>query len=115
MSANADLIERYYAIRKNAFGFLDRIELTQSVNPSTWNGFRLEIVLRSAAEASSSLLKLEFSGVRDITIGELNGLLRYIIEISSLENFQVEGGRFKITESEYDAFSFLCDTFAIVE
>jgi hypothetical protein len=113
MSESSELIERYYTIRKGIYGFLERVELTQNIDPKTWNGFRLEIVLRERAE-SSSTLKLEFFGVRDITIGELTGLLRYMIEIKSIEDLQTEGSKFKITESEYDAISFTCESFVVV-
>jgi hypothetical protein len=115
MSDNTTLIDSYYAVRKGTFGFLERIELAQIVDPARWNGFQLTVVLRSEADASSSALRMTFSGVRDIRIGELCGLLRYMLEVRCIEGSQMERSRFKITESEYDAFSFVCEAFAFGE
>jgi hypothetical protein len=114
MSEITELIERFYAVRKGAFGFLERIELYQSVDPARWNGFQLTIILRSDAESTSSVLRLNFAGVQDLRIGELRGLLRYMVEIRFIGESQNEGRQFKITESEYDAFSFVCEAFSFV-
>lgn len=114
MSEITDLIERFYTVRKGAFGFLERIELYQNVDPARWNGFQLTIILRSEAESASSVLRLSFAGVQDLRIGELRGLLRYMVEIRCIRESQNEGRQFKITESEYDAFSFVCETFSFV-
>jgi hypothetical protein len=107
------LIETYYAIRKGAFGFLERIELRQAVDPAKWNGFLLEIDLRSGTEPSSPTLQLEFKGVHEFRMGEIIGLVRYMIEIACIRDSQMEGKTFRVTESEYDAISFVCDSFEI--
>jgi hypothetical protein len=109
-----EAIERYYAIRKAKFGFIERIELLQSVDPGNWNGFRLEIDLRSEADSLSPRLRLVFSGVQECRIGQLDGLLRYMIEISWIGDSQMEGRHYKIGESEYDAFSFVCQSFTSI-
>lgn len=62
MSKNTDLIEQYYAVRKGDFGYLERIELVQDVDPVKCNGFQLTIVLRSGTDSSSPALRLEFKG-----------------------------------------------------
>ena len=105
------IIERYYALRKAEFGFLERFELRQPVDPREWNGFRLEVDLRSSAQAESDRLRLVFAGVRDLRIGELEGLLRYMIDIRSITAAQVEGRNYRLVEGEYDAFSFVCESF----
>ncbi len=114
MSKNTDLIEQYYAVRKGDFGYLERIELVQDVDPVKCNGFQLTIVLRSGTDSSSPALRLEFKGARDIRIGDLGGLVCYMLEIRCIEERQLEGLRFEVTESEYDAFSFVCEAFAFV-
>ena len=114
MSETSKLIDSYYAVRKGTFGFLERIELTQIIDPAKWNGFQMKVILRSEADVSSSALRLTFTGVQDIRIGELCGLLRYMLEIRCIEESQLECSRFKVTESEYDAFSFVCEAFAFV-
>lgn len=114
MSENTNLIERYYAARKGTFGFLERVELTQNLDPANWNGFQLTVILRSDTNSSASTLRLSFAGVQEFRIGELYGLLRYMLEIRCIEELQNEGRKFKITESEYDAFSFVCEAFTFI-
>ncbi|MGV3606469.1 MAG: hypothetical protein ACO1RA_08670 [Planctomycetaceae bacterium] len=114
MSKSTDLVERYYAVRKGEFGYLESIELVQNVDPTKWNGFQLTIVFRSGTGTSSPALRLAFKGVRDIRIGDLGGLVCYMLEIRCIEERQLEGLRFEVTESEYDAFSFVCEAFAFV-
>jgi hypothetical protein len=114
MTEDHKLIELYYGIRKGAFGFLERIELKQTVDPARWNGFWLEIDLRSGTESSSSTLQLVFRDVREFRIGEITGLVRYMIEIACIRDSQMEGKTFRVTESEYDAISFVCNSFDII-
>jgi len=113
MNEDDKLVELYYAIRKGAFGFLQRIELKQTVDPARWSGFWLEIDLRSGIESSSPTLQLVFEGVQEFRIGEIAGLVRYMIEITCIKDSQMEGKRFRIMESEYDAISFVCDSFTV--
>ena len=113
MTEDDKLIETYYAVRKGAFGFLERIELKQTVDPARWNGFSLEIDLRSGTERSQPTLQLGFKGVHEFRMGEITGLVRYMIEIACIRHSQMEGRTFRVTESEYDAISFVCDSFEI--
>jgi hypothetical protein len=46
-----------------------------------------------------------------LRVGNLRGLLRYLIEICSIAESQVEGEKYSVSESEYDAFSFVCESF----
>jgi hypothetical protein len=46
-------------------------------------------------------------------MGEITGLVRYMIEIACIRDSQMEGKTFKVTESEYDAISFVCDSLEI--
>ncbi len=108
-------IELYYAIRKGEFGFLERLELKQSVDPAKWNGLQLEIDLRSRTGLSSSTLRLAFKGVQDLRIGEITGIVLYVIEITYIGDFQMQGQRFRITESEYNVISFVCDRFTVTQ
>jgi hypothetical protein len=112
MTVYDKLINQYYIIRKGTYGYIERIEMIQSVDPSRWNGFRLVIDLRSGTDESSSVLHLEFTGVQGIRIGEITGLMRYMIEIRYVGESQMESKRFRVSESEYDALSFTCESFS---
>jgi hypothetical protein len=113
MSLSESKIDAFYSSRGAEFGFLERLELRQSVDPKQWTGVCLDVDLRSAATATSRQLRLAFVGVKDLQIGALEGLVRYMIEIRSLGDSQLEGRNYRISESEYDAFSFVCDDFTM--
>ena len=112
MTTAEELIQHFYALRKKEFGFLERLELQQSVDPAVWAGFRLEVDLRASMDLHSPRLLLEFVGVKDLRIGTLEGLLRYILDIRWIGAAQLEGRNYKVVESEYDALSFTCDSFS---
>ncbi len=111
MTTPEEMIQRFYAIRKAEFGFLERLELQQSVDPTNWAGFRLEIDLRSSATSTSPRLRLAFVGVQELRVGKLEGLLRYMIDIRWIGASQMERRNYKVAEGEYDAISFVCDAF----
>src|SRR5271165_4738235 len=111
MTSPEEMIQRFYSIRKTDFGFLERLELKQSVDPAHWAGFELAIDLRSSVSNTSPRLRLAFLAVQELRIGTLEGLLRYVIEIQWIGASQMEGIHFKVVEGEYNAISFVCDTF----
>lgn len=105
------MIDRFYELRKADFGFLERLELRQSVDPREWSGFQIEMDLRANASTTSPRLLLMFEGVKSLRIGDLQGLLRYMVEIHSIAGSQLEGANYQVDESEYKAISFTCSTF----
>jgi hypothetical protein len=115
MKPSQGTVDDYYARRGSTYGFLERLDVEQSVDPATWHGLSLEIWLRAAPAANAPLLRLSFTGVSNLRIGRLEGLMRYIIEIHLDSNSQVEGGNYHVMESEYDLLSFLCEDFTVSE
>ncbi len=111
MTASNSVIDRFYALRKAEFGYLERLELRQSVSPMEWSGYLLELELRSSATATRRRLRLEFVGVHDLRIGALEGLLFYMMEIRWIGDAQMERLNYRVVESEHDAFSFVCESF----
>jgi len=111
MTLSASSIEQFYAMRGSQYGFLERLELQQSVDPKAWSGIRLEVHLRSAAANNASRLRLVFVGVKELRVGILQGILNYVLEIRPIAEMGHEHLNYKIVESEYDAMSFLCDSF----
>jgi len=104
-------VDDFYGLRKAEFGYLERFDLQQSVDPNQWAGFRVEIDLRALAQAESRRLRLVFIGVRDLRIGSLEGLLFFLIEIRSIRDQQLEGLNYRVVEGEHNAFSFVCESF----
>lgn len=108
------LVKRYHALSPGEFGFLESFELRQSVQPEDWSGFTLVLRLRSLTTPDAKCLRLEFGRVRDLRIGPLEGLLGYFVEIRSIRDRQLEDMNYEVVESEYNAFSFFCQSFTAV-
>jgi hypothetical protein len=106
-------IDRFYALRKAEFGYLERLVIQQSVDPQEWSGLQLEIVLRSRTSLRAPRLLLNFEGVKELRVGELRGILFYMIEIDSIADRQLEELNFQVIESEYNLISFQCKGFAV--
>jgi hypothetical protein len=112
MTTSDGLLRHYYSLNPAEFGFLECLELRQSVEPDDWSGFTLAIRLRASARRGADCLCLEFSGVQNLRIGPLEGLLRYFFEIRSVADRQLEDIKYEVVESEYKAFSFCCSGFS---
>jgi hypothetical protein len=104
-------LESYYSLAPASFGFLESLELRQSVLPEEWTGFTLRLRLRSSTSPGAKCLRLEFGGVHDFRAGRLNGLLRYFLEVRSIRDRQLEGRNYRVVESEYNALAFDCCSF----
>jgi hypothetical protein len=111
MSYSDPAIEEFYSLSGKEFGILERLELVRPIDPNVRAGVLLNIDLRAALSADSPRMRLSFHGVRDLQIGEIVGLLRYMINIRSLRGSQLEDLNYKVVESEYQAFSFVCKDF----
>jgi hypothetical protein len=112
MAKSDALVEQYYALKPADFGFLECLELRQAVQPENWAGFNLTLVLRASTLPNAKGLRLAFKGVRDLRIGTVQGLVRYLLEIRAVHEQQMEDRSYKVVESEYNAFAFFCRTFA---
>lgn len=110
MTTSDSLLDHYYALNPTEFGYMECLELRQSVHPQEWAGFTLALRLRSSKPAPK-YLRLEFSHVQDLRIGRLEGLDWYFFEIRSIRERQMENLNYHVIESESNAFSFLCASF----
>jgi hypothetical protein len=111
MTSSDALLEQYYTLRPADFGFLECLELRQSVRPEEWSGFTLTLRLRSSTAPEAKSLILTFTGVQDLRVGSLEGLVRFLVEIRSIREQQMEGLNYKVVEKEHNAFSFFCSSF----
>jgi len=114
MTSTDTSLDQYYRLGPADFGFLQCLELRQSVIPKEWSGFTLTLRLRSSTLPDARTLVLTFSGVQDVHIGSLEGLLRYFLEIHPIRERQMEGLNYKVVEKEHGTFSFFCRSFVPV-
>jgi hypothetical protein len=111
MSTPDPSVAAFYSLRGQEFGYLERLELTRPVEPDVRAGVRIEIDLRAAPRSTSRRLRISFTGVRNLKIGEIAGILFYVLDVRSLRGAQLEDINFEVVESKYQAFSFLCKEF----
>jgi len=112
MTSSDTLVEQYYALKPVDFGFLECLELRQSVQPEGWSGFTLKLWLRSSTTLGAKCLNLVFNGVHDLRIGSLEGLLKFFLEIRSIREQQMEAHNYRVVETEHNAFTFFCSDFS---
>jgi hypothetical protein len=111
MTTTDALISQYHALKPVDFGYLECLELKQSVQPEDCTGITLKLQLRRLGGGGGNYLSLVFSGVRDLRIGNLVGLLYYLLETRSIRDRQLEQLNYEVSENEHSAFTFVCRSF----
>jgi hypothetical protein len=92
-----------------SFPFLERFELSREIEDGSCSAYTLILLLRKSG--SPERLRLRFSGVQDLRVGNLEGLFRLRFEIRPVRERQLEGLAFQVVEEEYEALSFFCSSF----
>lgn len=109
---NIDIINRYYSLKPSQYGYLQSFKLGRKIYREGCSDYFLELQMRSISDFSEkNRLYLSFSGVKELKIGNLEGLLCLLIDIRSIKENQFEDVKYKVIDSEYEAFSFLCVDF----
>jgi len=115
MNYKDNAVEQYYSLNPAQFGFLESLKLDRGFNDEEHSDYTLELKLRSHPDRKDRrMLDLSFTGVKDLKIGDLDGLMNLFIDIRSVYEHQLENLRYKIAENENDAFSFFCKDFKAV-
>ncbi|MCP4344038.1 MAG: hypothetical protein GY795_00750 [Desulfobacterales bacterium] len=110
MNYKDEAIKNYYTLKPAQFGYLESFSLFRKVEHDRCSPYYMELVLLSF-RFNVEQLCLSFSGVQDIKIGDIGGLMSLQIDIRSVSEQQMENLNFKVVESEYETFSFLCTDF----
>lgn len=112
MSASDPRIERYLSLRPSGLRILEALSITRQVSSERATDFVLTLRLKFIGSGESGrVLYLEFTGVRDLKVGNLEGLLGLAIEISPVRDQQLEGIRYRVSEEEHGTLSFWCGSF----
>jgi len=104
-------VDDYYAMKPATYDLLKSLTLSQSVDPMNWTGVDITIQLASTPDVEAKYLSLDFRGARDIRIGSLAGLMRYLVNIRSIRGDGLEGLNYQVAEDEHSLFSFACRSF----
>jgi hypothetical protein len=105
-------ISEYHALRPARFRFLQSLDLRRSFSDECASSYELTVVLAEAAQANAPRLSLSFTGVVNLKIGDLNGLIGHLIEIRSIADRGLDGLGFCVVEEENGGFSFECKSFS---
>lgn len=111
MKKSSDAVSEFYEKQKD-FAYLQSINLSRCIHENGCSDYSLNIVLCDYPyyEGYEKLL-LTFLGVKNIKIGDLDGLVKHLIIISDVSDRQMEDINYRVVEEENDAFCFYCKTF----
>lgn len=109
MNSIDDKIKHYYSLKPSQYGYLETFKLHRDIHEDGCSDYSLELQMRSTSDiCDDKRLYLSFSGIKELKIGDLEGLLSLLIDIRPVREYQLENINYKVVESEYEAFSFLC-------
>ena len=111
MKKSSDAVTEFYEKQKD-FAYLQSINLSRRIHENGCSDYTLNIVLCDYPyyEGHEKLL-LTFLGVKNIKMGDLDGLVKHLIIISDVSDRQMEDIKYRVVEEENDAFCFYCKTF----
>lgn len=105
---SVDALNGFLAIQPSRFRFLEAFALTRMLEDGSASAYQLELRLASNPVAGAPRLAMQFEGVCNLQIGDLEGLMGLLVEIRSIAIHGLEALRYRVVESEADAFSFDC-------
>ena len=107
MSTKNDIITSYYSLKPSQYGYLETFKLYRVISKEGCSDFHLELKMSSTSNFDDKKrLHLSFSGIKELKLGNLEGLLSLLIDIMNIQEYQLEGAKYKVIEREYEAFSF---------
>lgn len=113
MSYEDEVVSRYYSLSSYKYQFLESLSLRRSMEDRSssehYLNVQLSLVMATFDQGYvDGKLNVVFDGVRNLQVGDLNGILSFILEVRSLAGHQMEGLRFGVEETEYRALKFEC-------
>lgn len=99
-------------MKPSRFTLLKSFGFSRPINGDQIGNFEVEIILTRLKLGEEGNLRLRFSNVFDLKIGEdIHGFAGLQVEIDNVLSWQIEGAKFKVSEVEEAAFSFYCNEF----
>lgn len=106
-------IESYWALSPQRFKFLESFELRRFVDDNSAEAYQLTLTLLAEPRSESARGRFTFSGVQELVVGRLDGLLGLMIEVFDVRDHQLEGLRFRVVDSEHGVIGFWCRDFEL--
>jgi hypothetical protein len=101
-------IEYIYDKQKD-YGYIKSIEIHREIDKEECSKFdvKLTLVKFPCWDADDSF-EIIFERVSNLKIGNIENLLKVLMQITFIGDYQREDENYMVTESEYDLFSFSC-------
>ena len=96
---------------QSEFGYLLSLEITRELNDLGCTEYTVNIILCNYPDHHNSKLLLSFTGVKNLKLGDLDGLVKNFISITDITSHQLEGIQYSVKEEENETFAFYCKTF----
>lgn len=96
---------------QSEFGYLLSLEITRELNDLGCTEYTVNLILCNYPDHRNSKLLLGFTGVKNLKLGDLDGLVKNFISITDITSHQLEGIRYSVKEEENETFAFYCKTF----
>lgn len=107
MNKSNEFITEFY-LKRRKYSYLHGMNLNRSFD----NDYNLTMTLCDYPYyEGDARLMLNFSGVRDFKIGELDNWFELELNITDISSSQMEDIKYRVTENENLLFSFYCNAF----
>ncbi|MBO5343700.1 MAG: hypothetical protein IKJ60_07785 [Ruminococcus sp.] len=109
-----DFISEIYEKNKK-YKYIKEIHFSRTLDSEDGLLYDMELILSDFPCESSDTFTINFKGLHDIDIFDLNNCLAFAITIEDVSSHQLEGIRYKVTDAENELFSFFCNFITITK
>ncbi len=107
-------IDTIYEMQKK-YGYIKSINFFREISGEECGKYNLELSLVNfPCWDIEEHLNIIFEGVSNLTLGNIDNLLKVFIKIDSIAEWQHEDTRYAVKECENDLFAFRCKNLKIV-
>ena len=99
----------YIYKKQKDYGYIKSMEIHREIDKEECSKFdvKLTLVKFPCWDADDSF-EIIFERVSNLKIGNIENLLKVLMQITFIGDYQREDENYMVTESEYDLFSFSC-------
>lgn len=96
---------------QSKFGYIESIEIFKDIeDQSLTNNLKMTLFNYPYVKGDRKL-SITFLNIKDLELGELDGLFKVVFSITDISSYQIENIRYKIVENENDLLLFSCKDF----
>lgn len=111
MKKSIELINDFYKIQKD-FSYLKSVNISRDIQGDDCSLYTLNITLYNGTYSKSpNVLLITFENIRNLKIGNIEGLWGLLFRVTDISQDQMEGINYKVIEEENEVISFFCEGF----